>query len=77
MLNLRDELSPGRNILEKPDLLSATEELDGSPETCPFCGKESIFVETFETMYGSEVSSRIGFFTCLSCGEAWCDLIDG
>ncbi len=77
MLNHRDEYLPGTSLSWNPGRFCMTEEPDKPDETCPFCGRNSVRVETFETMDGPIVSSRLGFFTCLSCGETWSDLIDG
>jgi hypothetical protein len=44
-------------------------------QSCPFCGKSGIRVETMETTNGSRENLRIGFFTCPSCNESWSDLI--
>ena len=67
MLRLKDEFPLWANVSQRLDRMFAGKKADNSAETCPSCGKTDVRVEVLETMSGL----RMGFFTCLFCGETW------
>jgi len=69
MLSLKNELPLWRKVSEELDQLRKNKKTGNPDKVCPFCGKESVYVETLKTINGSDISSMIAFFTCRSCDE--------
>ena len=75
MLSLKDELPLWRNVSRMLDEFHAAQKARMPGETCPFCGKGGVRVETLLAMNGSDEGLRMGFFTCTACNKNWSDRI--
>jgi len=75
MSNLKDELASWRKVSGMMDRLHALRKGKKPVQSCPFCDRADVRMETMSTVTGSDEGLKIGFFTCRSCNESWSGLI--